>query len=153
MGLIRIIQGDIMRIPVDAVVLAGRGSDTIRSAGQAVLEKCETAPVKHIIRTKRPEWKGGQHDEDRLLALCYRNILKLAAENGLKTVAFPSFEQDGSNYPLRRAARIALLEISDFLEEYTCLEKVFVVCGDDDTVKLTNPPSKILIAALENKCK
>ena len=121
MGLIRIIQGDITQLPVDAVVKTcnWKKDDHVsgRSIGQAVLANGHEIPAKYIIHTTGPVWQGGNDNEDQLLASCYRNTLKLALENGIKTLAFPSLEELHYKFPVRRAARIAILEISDFLEE------------------------------------
>lgn len=138
MGLIRIIQGDITRLPVDAVVKTcdwKREGYSDGKIGQAVLAQENEIPAKYIIHTKGPVWRGGNDDEDQLLASCYRNTLKLATENGIKTMAFPSLEEPYYKFPVRRAARIAILEISEFLEENKELEKVFIVCYDEDTTE------------------
>jgi len=64
-------------------------------------------------------------NEDQLLASCYRNSLKLAVENGIKTIAFPSISTGAYRFPVERAARIAMQEISEFLREDSSIEKVF----------------------------
>ena len=69
------------------------------------------------------------------MASCYRNCLKLAVENGIRTISFPSISTGAYRFPVKRAARIALLEISDFLEKDSSLQKVFIVCFDEGTLK------------------
>lgn len=160
MGRIYIIQGDITKIDTDAIVnaanntlLGGGGVDGAihRAAGPELLEECrklngcETGkakitrgyklPAKHVIHTVGPIWHGGNDNEDRLLADCYRNSLKLAVENGIKTIAFPSISTGAYRFPVKRAARIAMLEISRFFEENNSIEKVFMVCFDDATME------------------
>jgi O-acetyl-ADP-ribose deacetylase (regulator of RNase III) len=160
MGRINIILGDITKIEVDAVVnaanntlLGGGGVDGAihRAAGPELLEECrrlngcETGeakitkgynlPAKFVIHTVGPVWHGGNDNEDRFLAACYRNSLRLAVENGIKTIAFPSISTGAYRFPVKRAARIALLEISRFLEENSSIDKVFMVCFDEGTME------------------
>jgi len=56
--------------------------------GEAKITKGYKLPAKYVIHTVGPVWKGGDKNEDQLLASCYRNSLKLAVENGIKTIAF-----------------------------------------------------------------
>lgn len=155
-----IIEGDITRIQVDAIanaanktLLGGGGVDGAihRAAGPGLLEECrklggcETGedkitkgyalPAKYVIHTVGPVWKGGEHNEDELLALCYKNSLKLAVENKIKTIAFPSISTGAYGFPVNRAARIAVNEIVKFLEtgEGDNISKVFIVCFDSGT--------------------
>ena len=156
---INILLGDITRIKADAVVnaannslLGGGGVDGAihRAAGPGLLTECRTLngcqtgeavitngynlPSKFVIHTVGPVWQGGSKDEDEILAACYRNTLKLAVARKLKTLAFPSISTGAYGFPLKRAARIALLEISRFLEEDKTLEKVYIVCFDEKTL-------------------
>ncbi len=155
---ISIIPGDITQIEVDAIVnaanntlLGGGGVDGAihRAAGPELLEECrklngcETGkakitrgyklPVKYVIHTVGPIWRGGNSDEDWLLAACYRNSLCLAVENGVKTIAFPSISTGVYRFPVKQAAGIALGAISNFLEENDVIEKVLMVCFDQIT--------------------
>jgi len=155
---INIILGDITKVKADAIVnaanktlLGGGGVDGAihKAAGPELLEECrklngcETGeakitkgynlPAKHVIHTVGPIWRSGANDEDRLLALCYRNSLKLAATNGIKTIAFPSISTGAYRFPLKRAAEIAMREIYGFIKENTCIEKIFIVCFDERT--------------------
>lgn len=137
MGLIRIIQGDITQLPVDAVVKTSGGekeNEAFENIGQAVLTK-GSGQTRYIIHITGPVWQGGHENEDQLLASCYRSTLKLAMENGIKTLAFPSLEEPYYKFPIRRAARIAILEISEFMEDNKDLEKVFIVCYDEETAE------------------
>lgn len=160
MGRIDIIQGDITKIEVDAIVnaanntlLGGGGVDGAihRAAGPELLKECRQLngcatgkakitkgyklPAKYVIHTVGPVWHGGEHDEDRLLAACYRNSLFLAVEKGIKTIAFPSISTGAYRFPVKRAARITMLEITDFLNENSSIKKVFMVCFDQRTME------------------
>ena len=160
MGRIDIILGDITKIKVDSIVIAanntllgGGGVDgaILRAAGPELLEECrklngcETGkakitngyklPAKFVIHTVGPIWHGGNDHEDELLAACYRNSLQLAIENGIKTIAVPSISTGAYRFPVKRAARIALQEISKFLDENSSMEKVLMVCFDKGTLE------------------
>jgi O-acetyl-ADP-ribose deacetylase (regulator of RNase III) len=151
---IEIVQGDITRMEVDAIVnaantslLGGGGVDGAihRAAGSRLLAECRTLggcptggaritggyelPAKHVLHTVGPVWHGGDRGEDELLADCYRNSLLLAAEHGIETIAFPSISTGAYRFPIERAARIALRETADFLRRGgTSVRKVYFVC-------------------------
>ena len=150
---IEIVQGDITKLKVDAIVnaanetlLGGGGVDGAihRAAGPELLEECRILngcatgeakitkgyklPAKWVIHTVGPVWHGGKHNEDELLARCYRNSLALAAKHSIRTIAFPCISTGAYRFPSERAARIALTEIKKFLEGNKTIEKVFAVC-------------------------
>jgi O-acetyl-ADP-ribose deacetylase (regulator of RNase III) len=151
---IEIVQGDITRMEVDAIVnaantslLGGGGVDGAihRAAGPQLLAECRTLggcptgearitggyelPARHVIHTVGPVWHGGDRREDELLVDCYRNSLLLAAENAVETIAFPSISTGAYRFPIGRAARIALRESQDFLRRGgTSVRKVYFVC-------------------------
>ncbi|MBN1106357.1 MAG: O-acetyl-ADP-ribose deacetylase [Deltaproteobacteria bacterium] len=150
---IEIVEGDITKQPVDAIVnaantslLGGGGVDGAihRAAGPELLEEtrkiggCPTGearvsrgyrlPARWVIHTVGPIWKGGHRNEEALLASCYRNSLKAAVELGAKSVAFPSISTGAYGFPLERATEIALEETRKFLDTDRTLEKVVFVC-------------------------
>jgi O-acetyl-ADP-ribose deacetylase len=154
---IEIIQGDITRQAVDAIVnaaneslLGGGGVDGAihRAAGPELLEECRhlggcpTGEAKitkgyklrarHVIHTVGPVWRGGKHQEDELLARCYRNSLALAAKHELRSIAFPSISTGAFGFPLERATAIAVREIRRFLEKNPLPEAVVLVCFGHD---------------------
>ena len=90
-------------------------------------------PAKYIIHTVGPVWNGGNHNEDELLASCYRNSLKLAVENGIKSIAFPAISTGVYLFPLERATKIAIDEVTKFLNDNDEIEKVIFVAFDDTT--------------------
>jgi O-acetyl-ADP-ribose deacetylase (regulator of RNase III) len=156
-GRIQIIQGDITKLDVDAIVnaanttlLGGGGVDGAihRAAGPELLAECRTLggcrpgeakithgyrlPARFVIHTVGPIWRGGKHDEARTLANCHRNSLQLAVENEIKTLAFPAISCGAYGYPIEEAARIAFTTTREFLGMSNRLQKViFVVWGED----------------------
>lgn len=160
---IEIIQGDITKQNVDAIVnaanislLGGGGVDGAihRAAGPELLEynkklgRCSTGevklapgfnlPAKYVIHTVGPVWNGGESNEDNLLANCYKNSLSLAVEKNFKSVAFPSISTGVYRFPLDRAANIALSETKKFLTKNDEFENIVFVCFDERTRDLYN---------------
>ncbi len=171
---IEIVDGDITKLPVDAIVnaansslLGGGGVDGAihRAAGSGLLEEClrigncptgearitggHLIPAKWVIHTVGPVWHGGAHSEDELLAACYRNSLNLANENGVNTIAFPAISTGIYRFPVGRAADIAVREVSTFLEENSIPEKIIFVCFDGRTRAAYESAMKSLDGGLE----
>ncbi|WP_299909501.1 O-acetyl-ADP-ribose deacetylase [uncultured Paracoccus sp.] len=134
--MIRVWQGDITTLEVDAIVnaanaslLGGGGVDGAihRAAGPGLLAECRTLggcptgearitgghklKARHVIHTVGPVWKGGNAGEAELLASAYRNSLALAREHGLKTIAFPAISTGIYGFPADQAARISATTI------------------------------------------
>jgi O-acetyl-ADP-ribose deacetylase (regulator of RNase III) len=154
---IEIIQGDITKLDVDAIVnaanttlLGGGGVDGAihRGAGPDLLGECRTLggcqpgaakitrgfrlPARFVIHTVGPVWTGGERHEPEILANCYRSSLQLAVENGIKTIAFPAISCGAYGYPISEAAKIALKTVRDFLATDDRIDKVtFVLWGED----------------------
>jgi O-acetyl-ADP-ribose deacetylase (regulator of RNase III) len=155
---IQIVKGDITKLKVDAIVsaansslLGGGGVDGAihRAAGYKLLEECRTLngcktgeakitngynlPAKFVIHTVGPVWNGGEYNEDDLLENCYKNSLKLAVENKIKTIAFPAISTGIYNFPLERATQIAIKTVKEFIRTNSTIAKVIFVCFDTTT--------------------
>ncbi len=99
--------------------------------GEAKITKGYNLPAKWVIHTVGPIWKGGHHGEDDALAQCYRNSLELAVEYSVRSIAFPSISTGAYGFPVERASGIAVLEIKDFLDGNSIIEKVVMVCFNE----------------------
>jgi len=157
---IEIHEGDITKMEVDAIVnaantslLGGGGVDGAihRAAGPELLAEtreiggCPTGearvtkgyrlPAKWVIHTVGPIWSGGNGNEDELLASCYRNSFKTAAEIGAVTIAFPSISTGAYRFPLERATNIALKETKSFVQANQSIKKVIFVCFGREVYK------------------
>ncbi|MCD4694842.1 MAG: O-acetyl-ADP-ribose deacetylase [Bacteroidales bacterium] len=154
---IQLIQGDITRLDVDAIVnaanqslLGGGGVDGAihRAAGPGLLEECRTLngcntgeakitngyklPAGFVIHTVGPVWRGGLYDEEKLLGSCYRKSLTLAREHNIQSIAFPNISTGVYRFPKEKAAEIALSEVNAFIKQSDSPEKVIFVCFDDE---------------------
>lgn len=162
---IKLIQGDITKQSVDAVVNAANGSlmggggvdgaihkaggkqildDCLKiidaqgrlATGNAVITTGGKLPARHVIHTVGPVWNSGQKNEAQLLANCYTNSLKLALQHQLKTIAFPNISTGIYHYPKPEAAEIAIHTVTDFLSKHVEIKQVIFVCFDDENYHL-----------------
>lgn len=85
--------------------------------GEAKITKAYNLPCDYVIHTVGPIWYGGNNNEDKLLASCYYNSMKIAVENGIRTIAFPSISTGVYCFPVERAAKIAVDTVHRFLQE------------------------------------
>lgn len=155
-------RGDITKLDVDVIVNAanstlqgGGGVDGAihRAAGPALLAECQTLggcptgearitrgynlPARYVIHTVGPIYSGAR-DDDPALAACYRNSIRLAAENGCRTIAFPAISTGVYHFPFDRAARIAIAATMMELERARDIEMVtFVLFGEEDYTRFS----------------
>lgn len=153
---VKVIQGDITALKVDAIVnaanrtlLGGGGVDGAihRTAGRGLLEECRRLngcgtgeakitkgydlPARYVIHTVGPVWHGGGNDEASMLRNAYVNSLRLAWSHRLRTVAFPAISTGVYGYPKEEAARIAVETVSDFVSDHE-MEVILVAFGDEN---------------------
>ena len=157
MARLEVIEGDITRLDVDAIVnaantslLGGGGVDGAihRAAGPELvaecrmLHGCRTGEAKitrgyrlkarHVIHTVGPVWNGGTRGEPELLASCYRNSLALARQHGLKSLAFPAISTGIYRFPKDQATEIAVREVNAHATD----ERVIFCCFGADMAAL-----------------
>jgi O-acetyl-ADP-ribose deacetylase (regulator of RNase III) len=155
-----VVRGDITRQRVDVIVnaantslLGGGGVDGAihRAAGPRLLEACRQLggcptgearitpgyelPAPWVIHTVGPIWRGGNQQEEYLLARCYRNSLLLAEQHQLRSVAFPAISTGVYEFPLDRATQIAMTEVSQFLTGHPAIEQVVFVCFGEEAYR------------------
>lgn len=158
--MIHITLGDITKISVDSIVnaanstlLGGGGVDGAihRAAGPELLAECRTLhgcktgsakatkayniPVKQIIHTVGPIWKGGTHGEAELLKSCYMESLRLAEKAGSKSIAFPAISCGVYSYPLNQACDISVDSVVEYLQSCSSDMEVYFVAFDEFTRK------------------
>jgi len=154
------IAGDITKLHVDAIVnaantslLGGGGVDGAihRAAGPELLEACRKLhgcktgdakatpgfrlPASWVFHAVGPVWNGGGHNEDELLAGCYRRALQLAAEHKAHSIAFPAISTGIYGFPADRAARIAVDTVKAHVDA-SGVEVVNFVCFDENTLRI-----------------
>jgi len=162
---IQLVQGDITKQAVDAIVnaansslMGGGGVDGAihRAGGPAILEECYAIvarqggcktgeavittggklAAKQVIHTVGPVWGGGKNNEEQKLSNCYENSLQLAVDNGIKTIAFPNISTGVYGFPKGKAAYIAINTVKDFLAKNNSITTVIFVCFDEENYNL-----------------
>ncbi len=158
---IKIVEGDITELEVDAIVnaansslLGGGGVDGAihRAAGPKLLDECRKLggcptgevrltkgydlPAKYVIHAVGPVWDGGGHGEDESLANCYRNALQTAIDHKIHSIAFPAISTGIYGFPLKRATEIAVREVREFLDKHPQIDEVIFCCFDDRTARV-----------------
>ncbi len=155
---IEVVEGDITKQSVDAIVNAANGSllggggvdgAIHRAAGPGLLAECRRLggcptgearitggydlPAGHVIHTVGPIWRGGNAGEAELLAGCYRNVLILAQRHHLRSIAFPAISTGVFGYPLAEATAIAVATVGNFATTTPLLARF--VCFDARTAE------------------
>ncbi|OAM18365.1 RNase III inhibitor [Eikenella corrodens] len=150
---LEVCQADITTLAVDAIVnaansslLGGGGVDGAihRAAGSELLAECRQLggcrtgeakitqgyrlPARWVVHTVGPVWRGGQHGEEALLVAAYANSLRLAAEQGAQSIAFPCVSTGVYGYPAREAAKIAVQAVRETLPQCPQMQRVVFCC-------------------------
>jgi O-acetyl-ADP-ribose deacetylase len=162
---IEVIQGDITKMEVDAIVnaannslMGGGGVDGAihRAGGPKILEECMiirnknggcptgeavltgggNLKARYVIHTVGPVWAGGNKNEEQLLSNAYRNSLQLAVDHAIRSVAFPNISTGVYGFPKDRAARIAIQSVIDFLGSNALINRVAFCCFDEENYKI-----------------
>lgn len=158
---IELVQGNIATLQVDAVVtadneslLGGGGVDGAihRAAGPGLLEECRTIGIcpegeariaggyllsaKHILHTVGPVWDGGGYGERETRKSAYRNTLRLAEENGIRSIAFPCIATGVYGFPKDQACEIAVSSVTDWLDQHELPERVVFCCFEEEDFEL-----------------
>ncbi|MEO6948986.1 MAG: O-acetyl-ADP-ribose deacetylase [Ginsengibacter sp.] len=162
---IEIIRGDITKVSVDAIVnaanaslMGGGGVDGAihKAGGKTILEECKkivhrrgecktgqaiitgagNLPAKFVIHTVGPVWHGGRNEEEKLLADCYTNSLKLATKNKCISIAFPNISTGVYGFPKDKAALISYNAVFEYLKNNDTIERVLFVCFDEENYVL-----------------
>jgi O-acetyl-ADP-ribose deacetylase (regulator of RNase III) len=160
-----VIQGDITKLDVDAIVnaanntlMGGGGVDGAihRAGGPKILEECMIIRNKqggcatgeavltgggnlkahYVIHTVGPVWAGGNKNEEQLLSNAYRSSLQLAVDHAIPSVAFPNISTGAYGFPKDRAARIAIQSVNDFLGSNASVNRVIFCCFDEENYKI-----------------
>ena len=158
---IDVVVADITTLHLDAIVnaanpslLGGGGVDGAihRAAGPELLAECRRLggcktgeakitkgyklPVRHVIHTVGPIWRGGNSGEDHLLASTYTQSLALAKAHDLGTIAFPAISTGIYSFPPERAARIAVTTVWDAIRDDVHFSKIIFCCFSDTSAEL-----------------
>jgi O-acetyl-ADP-ribose deacetylase (regulator of RNase III) len=162
MAILHVVKADITTLQVEAIVnaantslLGGGGVDGAihRAAGPDLLEECKTLngcktgeakitggynlPAKFVIHAVGPVWNGGDNNERELLQNAYDNSLKVAAENNVRSIAFPNISTGVYRFPKHEAAAIAVGAVKEFISIHPeVLDEVLFVCFDDENFEL-----------------
>jgi O-acetyl-ADP-ribose deacetylase (regulator of RNase III) len=154
---LKLVRGDITKLAIDAIVnaanttlLGGGGVDGAihRAAGPELLAECKTLggcrpgeakitrgyslPARFVIHTVGPVWSGGHRGEAETLANCYRNSLRVAVENDIRTIAFPAISCGAYRYPIDEAATIAVQTTREFMRDNDSISEVTFVVSTDE---------------------
>lgn len=158
---IKIIKGDITTVQADAIVNAANNAlipgagvcgaihraagielaDVCRlighcDTGDAKITKGFRLPARFVIHTVGPVWQGGRHNEEELLASCYRSSLELAMDHNLKSIAFPNISTGIYGFPKDLACEIALETVIAQLMNIVDLDIVYFVCFDEENYQI-----------------
>jgi len=178
---LRIIQGDITNQDTDAIVnaansslMGGGGVDGAihRAGGPAILEECKqivarqgrlptgkavmtaggNLKARYVIHTVGPIWRGGDEGEPELLASAYQESLKLAMENQLSSISFPSISTGAYGYPVDRASKVAMgVVIASLRHSVTSVREVVFVLFDSQTFRAYSSALKEIIGTSNEK--
>lgn len=147
------VDGAIHRAAGPALLKACRRIPEVRPGircptGEARITDGHRLPARFVVHTVGPVWRGGNQREAELLASCYRSSLRLAVENGVRSIAFPAISTGVYGYPLEEACSIAIGTTAAFLRTDRWLERVLFVAFSEPVAsalwaardRLNDPP-------------
>ena len=141
---VKIHQGDITKLEVNAIVcasedcigFAAEAAGENSSEGEVSITAANNLSAEFVIHTLGPVWRGGDQREEEQLAYCYNQIMDVAKQQNIKSIAFPAISCGVSGFPTRRAVKIAIREVNQALRQNPLLESVVFCCFDPVTTAL-----------------
>ena len=119
-------------------------------AGEAVLTSGGNLKARYVIHTVGPIWRGGKNGEKEILKSCYLNSLKVAVENEIKSLAFPSISTGAYRFPVEEAAEVAIKTVSSYVRENKFFEEIRIVLFSREDLERYSIKAKCVLGDINN---